>query len=217
MADRVFADLREEYAGAPLDEAEAGLDPLVLFARWFDQAVAAGLRLANGMTLATVASDGRPSARIVLLKGYDPRGFVFYSNYDSRKGRELAANPHAALLFWWQSLERQIRIEGAVEQLSEEDSDAYFATRPLASNLSAIASPQSRAVPDRQWLVDRVAAVAREQDEGDLVRPENWGGLRLRPSRFEFWQGRPDRLHDRLVYERTGDSDPVWQRQRLAP
>ena len=168
----------------------------------------------TAMHLSTVAADGRPSGRIVLLKGVDPRGFVFYTNYESRKGRELGAHAYAALVFHWAPLERQVRVEGAVERVSEQASDAYFATRPLGSRHSAIASPQSEVVPDRAWLEAEAAAAARRYGD-DPPRPANWGGYRVLPSLIEFWQGRGDRLHDRLSYRRRAGGE--WIRERLAP
>lgn len=215
MSERTFAELREEYAGEPLDEATVAADPVEQFRRWFDDAVRASIRMANGMTLATVSADGQPSARIVLLKGYDERGFVFYTHYESRKAAEIEASGRAALLFWWQPIDRQVRIEGEIERVSKQESDAYFATRPRASNLSAMASPQSRSMPDREWLQARVADLEQQRGVDDvLVRPETWGGYRVMPRLVEFWQGRPNRLHDRLCYRRH---EAAWQVERLAP
>jgi pyridoxamine 5'-phosphate oxidase len=208
-----FDDLRRDYAGIPLAEAAAGGDPYALFDRWFGDAVAGGIELANGMVLATVGPDGRPSARVVLLKDWDREGFVFFTNYLSRKGHELAANPAAALLFWWEPLHRQIRIEGTVSRLDAAASDAYFASRPRPSNLAAMASAQSQPVASREALEATLARTAADWADRVLVRPAHWGGFRLRPTAFEFWQGREDRLHDRLVY-RDG---PAWIRERLCP
>jgi pyridoxamine 5'-phosphate oxidase len=171
--------------------------------------------LANAMTLATADATGQPSARIVLLKGFDERGLVFFSNYGSRKGRELENNPKAALLFWWQPLQRQIRIEGVVERTDKDESDAYFMSRPRASNLSAMGSPQSQVIPGREWLEERVAELGAYWADKELVRPEGWGGYRLVPRTFEFWQGRADRLHDRLCY--SLDQSGRWCIDRLAP
>jgi pyridoxamine 5'-phosphate oxidase len=213
-ADR-FARLREEYAGEPLDEATASGDPIEQFERWFEEAVAAGVGIANGMVLATVGGDGQPSARVVLLKSFDHRGFVFFSNYDSRKGRDLEANPRASVVFWWQPLARQVRVEGRVMRTSEAESDAYFATRPREANLGAMASRQSRVVSDRAELEGEVTRAAGAWDGRALERPAHWGGYRLLPRSLEFWQGRPDRLHDRLRYS-LGE-DLVWRIERLAP
>ena len=206
------AVLRTEYKREQLDEAAVHPDAIAQFVRWFDAAVAARVPEPTAMTLATVA-DGQPSARIVLLKGVDAAGFVFFTNYDSRKGRELAAAPRAALLFFWPELERQVRIEGDVAKVSAPESDAYFASRPRASQIGAWASPQSRAIADRTVLERSYAEEEARYAEG-VPRPPHWGGYRLRPLTLEFWQGRPSRLHDRIVYRREGDT---WHVQRLAP
>lgn len=208
-----LTQLRVDYKHAALGEREAAPDPFDQFARWFDEAVAASLPEPNAMTLATVDATGRPAARIVLLKGVDARGFVFHTNYASRKGRDLDADPRVALLFFWAELERQVRIEGTAERASAAESDAYFAARPRGSQISAWASPQSAPVPDRAWLEMQVAAV-QARFASDVPRPSNWGGIRVVPSRFEFWQGRESRLHDRLVWTREGDR---WTIGRLAP
>ena len=208
-----LAQLLVDYQRAAWSERDAAANPFDQFARWFDEAVAAAVREPNAMTLATVDPAGAPAARIVLLKGFDARGFVFHTNYDSRKGRELAAEPRAALLFFWVELERQVRIEGAAVRASDAESDAYFAERPRASRLSAWASPQSAPVPDRAWLEAQVAAT-EARFASDVPRPPHWGGLRVVPERFEFWQGRESRLHDRLVFSREGED---WAIQRLAP
>ena len=215
MADRSFEDLRRDYAGTPLDEAAAGDDPFALFGAWFDQAVGAGVPLANAVALATVGASGQPSARMVLLKGWDARGFVFYTDYDSRKGQDLLQEPRAALLFYWEPLHRQIRIEGRCAPVAPSESDSYFATRPRASNLSAMASAQSREVDSRAALERAVADLGEAWADRPLERPPGWGGLRLAPARFEFWQGREDRLHDRLQYDR--DASGGWTRVRLCP
>jgi pyridoxamine 5'-phosphate oxidase len=207
-------DLRREYSGEPLDEQRAGDDPMALFERWFQEALAAQIPFAEGMVLATVAPDGQPSTRVVLLKGVDARGFVFYSNYESRKAEELARNPAAALHFWWPELHRQVRVEGRAERLGAAESDAYFATRPRASNLSAMASAQSRTIDSRAALERSVAECAAAWEGRELERPASWGGYRVSPRVFEFWQGRPDRLHDRLRYVRAGQG---WTRERLCP
>jgi pyridoxamine 5'-phosphate oxidase len=199
----------------PLLEGDVDPDPLGQFAAWFADAREAGLRLPEAMALATAAPDGSPAARMVLLKGFDRRGFVFFSSYGSRKARELEANPRAALLFYWDPLGRQVRIEGAVERCGAEESAAYVATRPRGSRLSALASPQSEVVESREALEAAVAALAERYGEGELPLPEDWGGFRVRPARFEFWQHREDRLHDRLLYlPGPGES---WTIERLAP
>ncbi|MGH8600316.1 MAG: pyridoxamine 5'-phosphate oxidase [Burkholderiales bacterium] len=208
-----IADIRKEYAKASLSEADVASDPFRQFDKWFSEAVTADLTFPNAMTLATADASGQPSARIVLLKGADARGFVFYTNYDSRKGRDLAINRHTSLLFHWAELERQVRIEGAVEKVSAADSDAYFASRPPGSRLAAIASPQSEVVRDREWLEQEYAAAAGRFGDSP-PRPSNWGGYRVVPELIEFWQGRVSRLHDRLRYRRAAGG---WIIERLAP
>ncbi|MEW5880004.1 MAG: pyridoxamine 5'-phosphate oxidase [Pseudomonadota bacterium] len=208
-----IAQIRTDYKRGALDEEHADADPIRQFARWWDEAVAAEALEANAMTLATADAHGRPSARIVLLKGFDSNGFVFYTNYESRKAQELAENPRACLLFFWAELERQVRIDGDVERTSAEESDAYFASRPLASRIGAWASPQSRPIPSKAWLLARAAEMGVRHGLHP-ARPPHWGGFRVRPHAIEFWQGRPSRLHDRLLYTR---SDEGWTRTRLAP
>src|SRR5436309_12544179 len=209
-----ISELRREYTLHGLSEADVHADPIEQFRVWFDQALAAGVPEANAMTLATTKPDGRPSARIVLLKHFDANGFLFFTNYRSRKGRELANNPAAALLFFWPQLERQVRIEGVVTFTTTEESDTYFRSRPLESRLGAGASPQSQVVASRDEL-ERLLAEVRGRCTGEEVpRPPHWGGYRLTPYQFEFWQGRPGRLHDRLEYFRA---DGAWRLRRLAP
>ncbi len=204
--------LRREYQGEPLNESAVAADPLTQFQHWYDEAVRAKLPLPNAMTLATVAASGQPSARIVLLKGIDNNGFVFYTSYASRKGRELAANARAALVFYWHDLDREVRIEGSIAKITAAESTTYFDSRPLGSRHAAIASPQSDTVADRAALEQHFAAAAQLGDRPS--RPTHWGGYRLTPSMLEFWQGRPNRLHDRLLYARDG---ALWQLSRLAP
>lgn len=207
--------LRREYALAGLTETDAAPDPFAQFGRWFAEALGAELREPNAMTVATATADGVPAARIVLLKAWDERGFTFYTNYEGQKGRELAENPRAALLFFWAELERQVRIVGAVARLTPEESDRYFASRPFGSRLGAIASPQSTVIPDRETLVGRLRDLEAAYAGGGPPRPTGWGGYRVAPQRFEFWQGRPNRLHDRLRYRR--DATRGWIIERLAP
>lgn len=213
-----IADLRKEYKLASLDEADVSRDPLKQFEKWFGEALSAELPEPNAMTLATVATTthgfARPSARIVLIKDFGPRGFVFFSNYDSRKGQELAANPLASLLFHWVELERQVRIEGRVEKIDSTTSDEYFASRPALSRVGAWASPQSRSIPGRQWLEGQFSAMT-EKFKNDVPRPPHWGGYRVAPESMEFWQGRRSRLHDRILYRRQNDG--AWTIERLAP
>ncbi|MCE2971384.1 MAG: pyridoxamine 5'-phosphate oxidase, partial [Burkholderiales bacterium] len=196
-----------------LDETASAADPLQQFGTWLEQALSAQLPEPNAMTLATVGPDGRPSTRIVLIKGCDARGIVWYTNYESRKGRELAAQPFAALQFHWVELERVVRIEGRVHKAGEDESDAYYASRPLASRIGAWASPQSEPIPGKAWLLARAAEMGLKHGLHP-ARPPHWGGYRVKPQAVEFWQGRPSRLHDRLLYTRTDDR---WSRQRLAP
>ncbi|WP_104011936.1 pyridoxamine 5'-phosphate oxidase [Burkholderia anthinoferrum] len=211
-----LADLRINYSRASLDEADAAPDPFAQFDRWFKEALAAKLPEPNTMTLATVGADGRPSARIVLIKGVDERGFVFFTNYESRKGHDLAVHPHAALLFYWIELERQVRIEGRIEKTSAEESDRYFASRPLGSRIGAWASDQSTVIDSRATLEAREKAVGERYGDNP-PRPPHWGGYRLVPDAIEFWQGRPSRLHDRLLYTRDAAAAPGWTISRLSP
>jgi pyridoxamine 5'-phosphate oxidase len=199
----------------PLGEGDLDPDPLVLFRRWFDAATAAGTLEPEAVALATATPDGRPSARMVLAKGVDERGFAFYTNYGSRKGEELEANPRAALLFHWPALGRQVRVEGPVERLPREESERYARNRSRDSQVSALASPQSRPVPSREWLEDQVAELAREHEGRALPVRNDWGGYRLIPDAWEFWQHRPNRLHDRFRY--LPDPGGGWRIERLGP
>ena len=208
-----LADLRKSYERAELDETAASSEPRLQFELWLQQALDAGLPEPTAMTLASVGPQGRPSTRVVLLKGNDARGLVWFSNYHSRKGRELAANPYAALQFHWVELERVVRIEGTVGHTDAAESDAYYRTRPLDSRIGAWASPQSEVISSRTVLVVNAAKVSA-QYLLNPPRPAHWGGFRLVPDRWEFWQGRKSRLHDRLVYRQV---EGVWQRERLAP
>jgi len=210
-----IADLRTDYKRGALDEAHADADPIGQFSRWWDEAGNAQVMEANAMTLATADATGRPSARTVLLKGFDTAGFVFFTNYDSRKGRDLAVNARASLLFFWPELERQVRIDGTVARISSEESDAYYASRPLASRIGAWASPQSEAIPSKAWLMAKAAEMGLRHGLNP-ARPPHWGGYRVVPEAIEFWQGRPSRLHDRLLYTRQEAGRP-WARTRLAP
>jgi pyridoxamine 5'-phosphate oxidase len=207
------AHLRQNYDVGALDEADADADPFRQFTRWFDEALNADLMEPNAMALATVDAHGRPGSRMVLLKGVDEKGFVFFTNYESRKGLDLAGNPMAALLFWWDRLHRQVRVEGRVEKVEDAESERYFESRPYGSRIGAAASPQSRVIGSRADLEERFRALEAAHPE-DLPRPAHWGGFRVVPDHFEFWQGRESRLHDRLVYRPAGDA---WRIERLAP
>jgi pyridoxamine 5'-phosphate oxidase len=207
-----IADLRKDYTRDGL--ASGDPSPFRQFELWFEQALAAQLLEPNAMTLATVTADGKPDARIVLLKGFDDRGFVFYTNFRSHKGQQLAANPHAALVFLWGDLERQVRIVGSVEKATNEEADNYFYSRPLGSRLGAWASTQSEVVPSREHLLERMTEFETQYKDREIPRPEHWGGFRVMPTEFEFWQGRPSRLHDRLRYRLQNG---VWGIDRLAP
>jgi pyridoxamine 5'-phosphate oxidase len=210
-----ISNMRKEYMWSGLSEADMDADPLRQFEKWFEQALSANLPEPNAMTLATATPDGQPSARVVLLKVFDASGFTFFTNYDSRKGREMAANARAALLFFWSELQRQVRIEGTVERVSAAESDAYFRSRPLGSRLGAWASRQSEVIPSRDVLEERVRELMQRYPDGDVPRPPSWGGYRVRPVTLEFWQGRPDRLHDRLRYQRLEPAG--WRLERLSP
>jgi pyridoxamine 5'-phosphate oxidase len=217
MNDRPLLDiaaLRQEYSAVPFDESEVAADPITQFHTWLNGALRERIPEPNAMVLATADAQGRPSARTVLLKGVDARGFAFFTHTTSRKGRELAANPDAALVFAWIPIRRQVTVRGRVTPVSTAESDAYFATRPRGSQLAAWASRQSEALADRAALEEQAAAVARRFEGADVPRPEHWGGYRLEPVEVEFWQGRPDRLHDRLRYTRQRDD---WTLERLWP
>jgi pyridoxamine 5'-phosphate oxidase len=210
-----IADLRRDYTLHGLHEAEVDANPFQQFQVWFDQAVAATLPEPNAMTLATATPEGIPSARVVLLKGFDTRGFVFYTNYHSRKGQELAQNPQAALVFWWAELERQVRIEGHIEKVSDQETETYFHSRPIGSQLGAWASHQSQVIGSRDELERRLDELKTQYESQVIPRPPHWGGYRLSPRAIEFWQGRPSRLHDRLIYKRLDDTR--WTLERLSP
>lgn len=210
----LLSEMRENYMHGGLSETDAGDDPFQLFQSWFDAALAANLPEPNAMTLATVGEDHKPSARAVLLKVLDERGFTFFTNYDSRKGRELEMNPFAALVFLWQQLERQVRIEGIVEKVTAKESDDYFVNRPLGSRLGAWASRQSDVISGRDYLEAQHAALMAKYPDGNVPRPDFWGGYRLIPDMIEFWQGRPSRLHDRIRFRKSPGG---WIKERLSP
>ena len=207
--------LRQEYTRAGLEESDAASDPIEQFRSWFDGALAADLHEPNAMTLATATPDGRPSARVVLLKGLDERGFVFYTSYEGRKGGELETNPYCALVFYWGELERQVRIEGTVTRTSAAESEEYYRTRPVGSRLGAWVSHQSRPIASREVLETGLSEVERRFGGAEVPLPPHWGGYRVEPEVIEFWQGRENRLHDRLVYRRSDNGE--WGRERLQP
>lgn len=209
-------NLRQNYTKHEFSETESLASPFKQFEAWFSEASKSGLIEPNAMSVSTATPEGKPSSRMVLLKGFsETDGFVFYTNYLSRKGSELAANPQASLLFWWPTLERQVRIEGIIGKTPEAVSDAYFKSRPTGSQLGAVASPQSKVIASREELEEHYKALEKEFPYGDITRPENWGGYMLVPNYFEFWQGRASRLHDRIIY--TQQSNGSWERSRLAP
>lgn len=216
MSDKPLniADIRMDYMLAALDEETAGTDPIAFFSKWFKEAESARITEINAMTLATADAQNRPHARIVLLKGLDDRGFVFFTNYDSAKGRHIAENPNVSLLFFWKELERQVRIDGRIEKVPAEESDIYFHSRPEGSRLGAWASPQSREIPHRNILELNYAKYEAEFSGISIPRPEHWGGYIVIPERIEFWQGRSSRMHDRILFKRHG---AAWNRSRLAP
>lgn len=215
MIDKPVADLRRNYLTGTLDEQNALADAVEQFRVWFSDALEADFHEPNAMTLATVDAENKPTARIVLLKGFDERGFVFYTNYLSQKGLQLSANPNASLVFWWDKLERQVRIDGETEKISEEESDAYFHSRPLESRLGAWASEQSQVIAGRETLEAKWQELTQKYTDKAIPRPPFWGGYRVKPLAIEFWQGRPSRLHDRLRY--TKQADASWLIERLSP
>ena len=214
MASNI-ADIRKNYSQKKLSEKKADPDPLKQFAKWWKQAVASKIDEVNAMTLATASTDGVPAARIVLLKGFDERGFIFFTNYESFKGQQLFENPKACLVFFWKELERQVRITGLVEKISSVASDKYFHSRPVASQVGAVASPQSRVIESRDWLDEHYKELKKQLKDETIRRPEHWGGYIVKPVIIEFWQGRPGRLHDRLQY--SLDENGEWKIERLAP
>jgi pyridoxamine 5'-phosphate oxidase len=209
-----IADIRKDYQLKSLSELEVNNNPFSQFSSWWDEAVQSEIDEVNAMTLSTITNEGRPSSRIVLLKGFDSKGFVFFSNYNSSKAQQISSNSHVSILFFWKELERQIRIDGVCSKVSTEESDAYFHSRPIGSRLGAWASPQSEKIQDREVLVQRLASVTQEFGLENVPRPPHWGGYQVVPTRIEFWQGRSNRLHDRILYEQQELS---WQISRLAP
>lgn len=214
-ANNNIADIRKDYKLRSFTESDALKDPFAQFEKWWKEALDADADEVNAMTLATAGADGMPDARIVLLKGFDTKGFTFFTNYDSAKGGELMENPRATLVFFWKELERQVRISGLVVMVTEAESDEYFNSRPEGSRIGAWASPQSQVIDSREWLEDNEKKMKAQFPDGQITRPPHWGGYRVRPTRIEFWQGRPSRLHDRILYTLQTKGD--WKIQRLAP
>jgi pyridoxamine-phosphate oxidase len=213
--NRDIQHIRSEYNAASLSETEANTDPIKQFDTWFKEALDAEVQEPTAMTLATATHDGRPSARIVLLKGFDSNGFVFYTNYLSRKGKEISKNPLGALLFFWGSMERQVRIEGTIEKISKEESERYFHSRPKDSQIGAVISPQSQEIPGREALEQKWHETEAKYKDTEVPKPAHWGGYLLKPRLIEFWQGRPSRLHDRILYKKIDNKN--WKKVRLAP